>query len=131
MYVQHLTIKGALKRSVGRISKSFDRTNAVSAASIACIVSMACIAPSKAQEYNRVPASYNAQYSQCISYVNSNYEGGSLMSPIRGQTKAAAWCTCAWNETADDFRGNLGAFYETPRGKSILKVCDAYANWGT
>ena len=122
--------QGVFKRVVGRVSKSFDKTGAVGAASIACIVSVACIAPSKAQEYNRVPASDNAQYSQCISYVNSNYEGGSLMSPYAGQTKAAAWCTCAWNETADDFRGNLGAFAETPRGRSMLKVCDAYAQWG-
>ena len=122
--------QGVFKRVVGHVSKSFDKTGAVGAASIACIVSVACIAPSKAQEYNRVPASYNAQYSQCISYVNSNYEGGSLMSPYRGQTKAAAWCTCAWNETSDDFRGNLGAFAETPRGKSMMKVCDAYAEWG-
>jgi len=130
MGISFSTIQGAFKRAVCRVSKSFDKTGAASAASIACIVSMSCIAPAKAQEYNRVPASDNAQYSQCIRYVNSNYEGGSLMSPIRGQTKAAAWCTCAWNETSDDFRGNLGAFYETPRGKSILKVCDAYANWG-
>ena len=130
MGIKFSTIQGAFKRAVGRISKSFGKTGATSAASIACIVSMSCIAPAKAQEYNRVPASDNAQYSQCIRYVNSNYEGGSLMSPIRGQTKAAAWCTCAWNETSNDFRGNLGAFYETPRGKSILKVCDAYANWG-
>ena len=91
---------------------------------------MSCIAPAKAQEYNRVPASDNAQYSQCISYVNSNYEGGSLMSPYAGQTKAAAWCTCAWNETADDFRGNLGTFAETPRGKSMMKTSDVYAQWG-
>ena len=131
MGVQFSTIEGAFKRAVGCVSKSFDKTGAVSAASFACIFSIACIAPSKAQEYNRVPASDNAQYSQCISYVNSNYEGGSLMSPYAGQTKAAAWCTCAWNETSDDFRGNLGTFAETPRGKSILKVCDAYANWGT
>jgi len=131
MGVQFSTIEGAFKRAVGCVSKSFDKTGAVSAASFACIFSIACIAPSKAQEYNRVPASDNAQYSQCISYVNSNYEGGSLMSPYAGQTKAAAWCTCAWNETSDDFRGNLGTFAETPRGKSMMKTCDAYAQWGT
>jgi hypothetical protein len=130
MGIKFSTIQGAFKRAVGRISKSFDKTGATSAASIACIVSMSCIAPAKAQEYNRVPASDNAQYSQCIRYVNSNYEGGSLMSPYKGQTKAAAWCTCAWNETPDDFRGNLGSFAETPRGRSIMKICDTYADWG-
>ena len=130
MGIQFSTIEGAFKKAVGCVSKSFDKTGSASAASIACMVSMACIVPAKAQEYNRVPASDNAQYSQCISYVNSNYEGGSLMSPYAGQTKAAAWCTCAWNETADDFRGNLGTFAETPRGKSMMKTCDVYAQWG-
>ena len=130
MGFQFSTIEGAFKRAITRVSKSFDKTGAVSSASIACIVSIACIAPSKAQEYNRVPASDNAQYSQCISYVNSNYEGGSLMSPYAGQTKAAAWCTCAWNETADDFRGNLGKYAETSKGKEMMKTCDAYAQWG-
>ena len=130
MGIKFSTIQGAFKRAVCRVSKSFDKTGAASAASIACIVSMSCIAPAKAQEYNRVPASDNAQYSQCIRYVNSNYEGGSLMSPYKGQTKAAAWCTCAWNETSDDFRGNLGSFAETPRGRSMMKVCDTYADWG-
>ena len=121
MGIQLSTIKNTFKRAFGRVSKSFDKTGAVSAASVACIFSMACIAPSKAQEYNRVPVSDNAQYSQCISYVNSNYEGGSLMSPYAGQTKAAAWCTCAWNETAEDFRGNLGKYAETPKGKEMMK----------
>jgi hypothetical protein len=41
-----------------------------------------------AQEYNRVPASDNSQYSQCITYINGNYQGGSLMSTYKGQTKA-------------------------------------------
>ena len=100
------------------------------AASLASFASLVYTLPSSAQEYNRVPASDNAQYSQCISYTNSNYEGGSLMSPWPGQTKAAAWCTCAWNETAEDFRGNLGKFAETPQGKEKLRLCDAYAKWG-
>jgi len=95
------------------------------------LAAVSCVAPVMAQEYNRVPACDDAQYSQCINYVNSNYEGGSLMSPYKGQTKAAAWCTCAWNETSDDFRGNLGSFAETPRGKSMMKICDTYAQWGT
>ncbi len=84
-----------------------------------------------AQEYNRVPASDNSQYSQCITYINSNYQGGSLMSPYKGQTKAAAWCTCAWNETPEDFKGNLGQYAETNRGKALMKTCDEYSNWGS
>jgi hypothetical protein len=84
-----------------------------------------------AQEYNRVPASDNSQYSQCITYINGNYQGGSLMSPYKGQTKAAAWCTCAWNETPEDFKGNLGQYAETNRGKALMKTCDEYSNWGS
>ncbi|NBP32650.1 MAG: hypothetical protein EBV08_05105 [Synechococcaceae bacterium WB6_1B_055] len=95
-----------------------------------CLAISATISVVKAQEYNRVPSSDNAQCSECIKYINAEYEGGSLMSPYRGQTKAAAWCTCAWNETPEDFKGNLGKYAETTKGKALMKTCDQYANWG-
>ena len=81
-----------------------------------------------AQEYNRVPAG-DAQYRQCLSYSAKLYEGGTEASPIKGQTKAQAWCTCMWNETPDDFKGNLVKFSETRKGKETNKVCEKYSNW--
>lgn len=81
-----------------------------------------------ADEYNRVPAG-DGQYRQCLSYAAKLYEGGNEPSPIRGQTKAQAWCTCLWNETPDDFRGNLVAFSESSKGKSVNKICEKYSNW--
>ena len=82
-----------------------------------------------AQEYNRVPASDQAQYRQCINHANKTYEGGNEPSPIKGQNKAQAWCTCMWNETPDDFKGNLVTFSETRKGKETNKVCEKYSNW--
>ena len=82
-----------------------------------------------AQEYNRVPASDQAQYRQCINHANKTYEGGNEPSPIKGQNKAQAWCTCMWNETAEDFTGNLATFAETAKGKRINKICEKYSNW--
>ena len=82
-----------------------------------------------AQEYNRVPASDQAQYRQCINHANKTYEGGNEPSPIKGQNKAQAWCTCMWNETAEDFTGNGGAFAERAKGKRINKICEKYSNW--
>lgn len=82
-----------------------------------------------AQEYNKVPAG-DAQYRQCLSYANKLYEGGNEASPIKGQTKAQAWCTCLWNETPDDFKGNLVTFSESSKGKATNKVCEKYADWG-
>lgn len=82
-----------------------------------------------AQQYNTVPASEAAQYRQCIAYANKTYNGGTDPSPIKGQNKAQAWCTCLWNETADDFKGNLATFAETARGKKINKTCEKYSDW--
>ena len=81
-----------------------------------------------AQEYNTVPAG-DAQYKQCLVRVNKLYEGGDEKSPIAGQNKAQAYCTCLWNETPDDFKGNLSKFAESERGKKIDKVCTKYSNW--
>lgn len=82
-----------------------------------------------AQEYNRVPAG-DAQYRQCLTYANKLYEGGNEASPIKGQSKAQAWCTCLWNETPDNFKGNLVTFSESSRGKATNKTCEKYADWG-
>ena len=82
-----------------------------------------------AQEYNTVPAG-DAQYKQCIVYsAKLGWEGGNERSPIKGQTKVQAFCTCMWNETPDDFKGNLATFADSPKGKSTNKICEKYSNW--
>jgi len=78
--------------------------------------------------YNPVPAG-DAQYRQCLTYASTLYEGGKEKSPIKGQTKEQAWCTCLWNETPEDFSGNLVKFSESAKGKRVNKICEAYANW--
>ncbi|MDR3463237.1 MAG: hypothetical protein P4L76_13075 [Beijerinckiaceae bacterium] len=80
-------------------------------------------------EYNTVPAG-DAQYASCLKFSATQYEGGKAASPIKGQTKAEAWCTCMWNETPEDFKGSLGKFSETAKGKSTNKTCEKYADWG-
>lgn len=96
---------------------------------LAAIALLVCASATQAQtEYNTVPAS-DPQYRQCLSYASKLYEGGKERSPIRGQNKEQAWCTCMWNETPDDFRGNLVTFSETTRGKRTNKICEAYADW--
>lgn len=79
-------------------------------------------------EYNTVPAG-DAQYKACKTYSMSKYEGGEEKSPIAGQNKAEAWCTCMWNETPDNFRGSLAKFSETAKGASTNAICEKYANW--
>lgn len=85
--------------------------------------------PALAQQYNKVPAG-DAQYGQCQVHANKQYTGGAEASPIKGQNKAQAWCTCLWNETPDDFKGDLVKFAETRKGKETNKVCEKYADWG-
>ena len=87
-----------------------------------------CTAALAADEYNDVPAG-DRQYAQCISTSNKKWEGGTEKSPIKGQSKAEAFCTCLWNETPDNFRGNLATFSESTRGKSVNKICEKYADW--
>lgn len=93
-------------------------------ASLALVFSSAALA----QTYNTVPAG-DAQYAECLTYSFTKYEGGAQMSKVSGQTKAEAWCTCMWNETPDDFRGNLAKFAETSKGAATNKVCEKYAGW--
>ena len=82
-----------------------------------------------ADEYNDVPAG-DTQYAACMKYSMNKYEGGEISSPIHGQTKAQAWCTCMWNETPDNFRGDLAKFSETDKGAKMNAVCEKYSNWG-
>jgi hypothetical protein len=81
------------------------------------------------EEYNTVPTG-DPQYKQCISYAAKlGWEGGNEKSPIRGQTKVQAFCTCMWNETPDDFKGNLATLADSPRGQKINTLCEKYSNW--
>jgi hypothetical protein len=79
-------------------------------------------------EYETVPKG-DPQYLQCLSRVNKLYEGGSEPSPIRGQNKAQAYCTCLWNETPDDFRGDLSKFADSAAGASLDRICVKYSRW--
>lgn len=78
--------------------------------------------------YNRPPAD-DAVYGMCLAHSARVYEGGNAPSPVRGQTKAQAWCTCMWNETPEDFKGNLVKFSETRKGKETNKLCEKHADW--
>jgi len=82
-----------------------------------------------ADEYNAVPNG-DAQFKQCKIYSMAKYVGGGESSPIAGQSKAEAFCTCMWNETPDDFKGDLAKFSETSKGASTNKTCEKYSNWG-
>ena len=82
-----------------------------------------------ADEYNAVPAG-DKQYAACLTYANKNYEGGNEKSPIAGQNKAQAFCSCMWNETPDDFKGSLAKFSESTKGKAVNKTCEKYSDWG-
>ena len=97
-------------------------------ASIAAIVLATLSASASAQEYNTVPAG-DAQYKECLVRVTKIYDDGNAKSPIRGQNKSQAYCTCLWNETPDDFRGNLSKFADSDRGKRIDKICTKYSDW--
>jgi hypothetical protein len=79
-------------------------------------------------QYNK-PAADDTQYAQCKSVSAARYEGGSAASPIGGQSKLEAFCICMWNETPDDFKGNLVTFSETAKGAATNKTCEKYANW--
>jgi hypothetical protein len=78
--------------------------------------------------YNPVPAG-DLQFAQCLIYSAKVYQGGTASSPIAGQDKQTAWCTCMWNETPEDFKGDLAKFSETPQGAAMNKTCEKYANW--
>ena len=79
-------------------------------------------------QYNPPPAG-DVQFGQCLAYSATKYQGGNDASPIAGQNKAQAWCTCMWNETPDNFKGDLARFSETPAGAAMNKMCEKHANW--
>ena len=92
------------------------------------VVLSAATSAQAADDYNTVPAG-DQQYAACIAYSNRNYEGGNERSPVKGQTKAQAFCTCMWNETPDEFRGGLAKFAETAKGKSTNRICEKHSDW--
>ena len=77
-------------------------------------------------QYNPAPA---VDLAACRGYANAKYQGGADASPIAGQTKDVAFCTCMWNETPDNFKGNLAAFADTAAGAALNKTCEKYSNW--
>lgn len=82
-----------------------------------------------ADEYNAVPAS-DPQYKQCLAFAKKlGWEGGEAKSPVKGQTKLQAFCTCMWNETPEDFKGNLATYSESKRGAATSKICEKHSNW--
>lgn len=91
----------------------------------------ACAATSAmaADDYNAPPAG-DKQYASCITYSNKTYEGGTAKSPVRGQSKAQAFCTCMWNETPENFKGDLAKFAETAKGKETNQICEKHSDWG-
>lgn len=79
-------------------------------------------------EYNPVPSG-DVQYRQCLVRVNKLYDGGDARSPIEGQNKAQAYCTCLWNEMPEDFKGDISEFANSPAGQSLDRICVKYSNW--
>ena len=100
-------------------------TASLALAAIAALFAGSALA---ATDYNRPPAS-DTQYRQCLSFAMKRYTGGEDPSPVAGQTKVQAWCTCLWNETPEDFKGNLVTFSESPRGARTNKLCEKHADW--
>jgi len=82
-----------------------------------------------ADTYNPVPSSDAAMMQQCITYATNKYTGGDAASPIPGQNKSTAFCTCMWNETPDDFKGNLAKFADTAAGAKTNATCEKYSDW--
>ena len=79
-------------------------------------------------QYNPVPSG-DPQYAQCLAYTLDKYTEGGAASRVAGQTKAQAFCTCMWNETPDDFKGDLGKFADTTKGAATNKVCERHSGW--
>lgn len=47
----------------------------------------------------------------------------------RRPEQGAGLCTCLWNGTPDDFKGNLSKFADSDKGKKLDRVCTKYSNW--
>ncbi|MDO9268487.1 MAG: hypothetical protein Q7T96_05170 [Methylobacter sp.] len=99
-------------------------TTTVLALSLLCVSNFALAAG----DYNDVPAG-DAQFAACKAYAKTKWEGGEEKSPVAGQTKADAFCECMWNETPEDFDGDLAKFSESKKGAKSNKVCEKYSNW--
>ncbi len=96
--------------------------------SVLAALSLSLAQSAVAGEYNDVPAG-DAQFKSCKIYAMKKWEGGGENSPVPGQSKAEAFCTCLWNETPDDFTGGLAKFSESAKGAKVNKICEKYANW--
>ena len=96
---------------------------------VASAVLFAAAGPAFAQEeYNTVPAG-DAEYKQCLARLNDLHTGGEERSSIRGQNNDQAYCSCLWNETPEDFKGNLSKFADSERGKRLDTMCTKYSAW--
>ena len=95
---------------------------------IASMLLCSAVSTFAADEYNTVPAG-NKQYAACLTAINKSYDGGNEKSPIAGQNKAQAFCSCMWNETPEDFKGSLAQFSESAKGKATNKICEKYSDW--
>jgi len=85
-------------------------------------------APSGGEGGGAAPANA-ANLLACVKYVSKTYEGGEAPSPVAGQSKTQAWCSCFQREKPD-FAGDLGAYLETGPGKKTDTLCNRYADWG-
>jgi hypothetical protein len=95
----------------------------------AALVLMFCGANTAFAADDPVPAG-DPQYKQCLAFAKKlGWEGGEEKSPVKGQTKLQAFCTCMWNETPEDFKGNLATFSESKRGAATSKICEKHSNW--
>ena len=103
--------------------------NKLLALALSAAFSCAATTVMAADNYNAPPAG-DKQYGSCIVYSNKTYEGGTAKSPVQGQSKAQAFCTCMWNETPENFKGDLAKFAETSKGKEINQICEKHSDWG-
>lgn len=97
---------------------------------LSVISAVSLLAASSAFAAYNDPPDGDAQFAQCKSYSLARWTGGSAASPIAGQSKVEAFCTCMWNETPEDFKGNLAKFSETAKGAEANAMCEKYSNWG-
>ena len=100
------------------------RTMFAAAAAFSIIAASSAFA---AMDYNSPGG--DPQYAQCLATSLNRYAGGGEPSRVSGQTKVEAFCTCMWNETPDNFKGNLALFSETPKGASTNKMCEVHSGW--
>jgi hypothetical protein len=101
-----------------------NRTILAAAAAFSIVTGTSAFA---ATEYNSPGG--DPVYAQCLATSLNRYTGGGEQSPIAGQTKVQAFCTCMWNETPDNFKGNLAMYSETPAGTAMNKMCEKHSGW--